>query len=265
MKIFDTHTHYDDAKFDALAPASERAGFVRTLMDENDICGIVGMGVDIKSSMAQLEYSKKIDCFYAACGFHPENIPSADIDSCMATLGGLLQDKKAVAVGEIGLDYYYEQNPPREVQIKWFERQMELAGGIDLPVVIHDREAHGDCFDIVCRHKNVRGVFHSFSGSAEMARQLISKNYMLSFTGVVTFKNAPRLCEVVKSIPIENIMLETDCPYMAPVPMRGKINHSGYLHYTAEKIAELKNMTPDEVAAITAENAIRFFNINNIK
>lgn len=264
MKIFDTHTHYDDKKFDTLAPDTDRADLIRTLMKENDICGIVGMGVDIESSRAQLEYAKKINGFYAACGFHPENIPqNEDIDHCMALLSDMLKEEKAVAIGEIGLDYYWEQNPPKDVQMTWFERQLELSERLDLPVVIHDREAHGDSFDAICRHKNSRGVFHSYSGSAEMARQLINKNYMLSFTGVVTFKNAARVCEVVKSVPIEHIMLETDCPYMAPTPMRGKINHSGYLRYTAEKIAEIKNMSTDEVVRITTENALRFFKIND--
>ncbi len=266
VKLFDTHTHYDDIKFDeAAGDKKDRADYIRAIMKDNDICGIIGVGVDISSSAAQIDLASKIKGFYAACGFHPENIPKdSDVESGMESLYKLLQKNKVVAIGEIGLDYYWKQNPLKAVQILWFERQLELSERLSLPVVVHSREAHGDCFECVRRHKGSRGVFHSYSGSAEMAKALISNNYMISFTGVVTFKNASRVCEVVKSVPIEYIMLETDCPYMAPVPMRGKVNHSGYLIYTAQKIAEIKNIPVEEVVSITCENAKRFFKISEL-
>lgn len=261
MKIFDTHTHYDDEKFGDFG-SSDRAALLHRLINEENVLGAVGVGVDIPSSQRQIALAEKVTPFYAACGFHPGNIPKVgDVDEELEKLSGLLEHPKAVAIGEIGLDYYWEQNPARPVQMLWFEKQMELSVKKDLPVIVHDREAHGDCFDAICRHKGVRGVFHSYSGSWEMARELIKRDFMLSFTGVVTFKNAQRVAEVVSKVPMEYIMLETDCPYMAPVPMRGKVNHSGYLCYIAQKIAEIKNMETDEVVQAANSNASKFFNI----
>lgn len=261
MKIFDTHSHYDDSRFDEIC-GTDRVGYIRGLIDNAGVLGMVGVGVDIESSARQLRLASEVDGFYAACGFHPENlVPDDDIEKKLAELEQMLRSPKAVAIGEIGLDYYWEENPPKDVQLLWFEKQLELSKKLDLPVIVHDREAHGDCFDAICRHKGTRGVFHSYSGSIEMARELIKRDYIVSFTGVVTFKNATRVAEVVRQIPLECMMIETDCPYMAPVPMRGKINHSGYLVHIASKIAEIKNIDLDELVDILNNNAKKFFGI----
>ena len=261
MKIFDTHSHYDDQKFEAL-DNGDRVGFVKRLMEEENVLGTVGVGVDIESSARQIDMASKIDGFYAACGFHPENLSlSDDVEKKLAQLEKMLENPRTVAIGEIGLDYYWEENPPKDIQLLWFEKQLDLAKKHDLPVIVHDREAHGDSFDAICRHKGTRGVFHSYSGSIEMARELIKRDYIVSFTGVVTFKNATRVAEVVKQIPLECMMIETDCPYMAPVPMRGKVNHSGYLIHTARKIAEIKNIDVEELVDILNNNAKKFFGI----
>ncbi|MGN1207527.1 MAG: TatD family hydrolase, partial [Eubacteriales bacterium] len=167
---------------------------------------------------------------------------------------------KAVAVGEIGLDYHYEGYDKR-LQEEYFSRQMALAEELGLPVVIHDREAHGDCFEMVCRYPRVTGVFHSYSGSAEMAKDLIRRGWYISFSGTVTFKNAPRVREVAASLPHERVLIETDAPYLAPHPYRGQCNHSGYVRYTCAALAEVWGLTPDETANITCENARRLFRL----
>ena len=261
MKIFDTHTHYDDVKFDSRFDG-DRVAFINHLINEEGVLGAVGVGVDIPSSAAQIDYAQRIPTFYAACGFHPANVPlDSDADEEMERLSLLINKPKVVAIGEIGLDYYWEKNPPREIQKLWFEKQLELSLKKDLPVIIHDREAHGDTLDVICRYKETRGVFHCYSGSLEMARELVKRDYMVSFTGVVTFKNATRVEQVVAGIPMEYIMLETDCPYLAPVPMRSKVNHSGYLIHTAQKIGEIKGIDTQEVIEICNANAARFFGI----
>ena len=173
----------------------------------------------------------------------------------------LCRHEKVVAIGEIGLDYHYD-DVPRETQIYWFDRQMALAAELGMPVVVHEREAHGDGMEIVRKWADqVPGVFHCFSGSAEMAKELVKLGWYVSFTGVVTFKNARRALEAIEAVPMDRIMIETDAPYLAPVPYRGKRNHSGYVPKVAEKIAEIKGLTTEEVAAITMENGKRFFRL----
>ncbi len=261
MKIFDTHSHYDDVKFEALDNGN-REQFVRTLISEQNVAGMIGASVDIPSCKAHLALADKIEDYYAALGFHPENIPEgADVNTCMTELEKLLDHPKAVAIGEIGLDYYWEENPPIDIQKLFFESQIQLAKKRNLPIIVHDREAHGDTLEILKANRGARGVLHSYSGSYESGVELIKEGFLLSFTGVVTFKNATRVREIVSRLPLECMMLETDCPYMAPVPMRGKINHSGYLCYTAEKIAEIKNVAVEKVIEISNENAKKLFNI----
>ena len=165
------------------------------------------------------------------------------------------------AIGEIGLDYYWKDNPPREFQQMVFRRQLELARELDLPVIVHDREAHGDSMAIVREYPDVRGVFHCYSGSLEDAKVLVKLGWMISFTGVVTYKNARRALEIIGWLPMESIMIETDSPYLTPEPFRGKRNDSGKVHLVAEKIAQVKGLAPDDVARITLENGKRFFNI----
>ena len=172
------------------------------------------------------------------------------------------EKNKIVAVGEIGLDYYDRGIPlNKPLQMQAFRMQLELAQKLDLPVIVHDRDAHGDCFETILRYPGVRGVFHSFSGSVEMARELYRRGWMISFSGVVTFKNAPRVQEVAASVPLEHLLIETDAPYLAPHPHRGKRNHSGLMIHTAQKIAELHGVSAEEIAAITIANAKSLFRI----
>ena len=179
----------------------------------------------------------------------------------MEELRALAAHPRVVAVGEIGLDYYWEENPPRELQRQVFRAQLALAGELGLPVIVHDREAHGDCMDIVRAFPQVRGVFHCFSGSAEMAKELVRLGWMISFTGVLTYPNARKAVEAAQAIPLERIMIETDSPYMAPVPCRGRRNHSGYVAHICRRLAEIKGLDPEECSRITLENGRRFFQI----
>ncbi len=259
MKLFDTHTHYDDAKFDALS----RKELIKELFD-SDIGYILGASVNTQTSLFQCDTAKVFENYYAAVGIHPENCGEySDIDIAISEIEALASRDKVVAIGEIGLDYYWEENPPREVQKEYFERQLSLAEKIKKPVIVHDREAHGDSLDTVFKYPSVIGVFHSFSGSAEMAAELVKRGWYISFSGVITYKNATRLAEVVKSVPLDRLLVETDCPYLTPVPFRGKVNHSGYVKYTAQKAAELKGISLEELADVTRENGKRLFGISD--
>ena len=254
MMFYDTHAHYDDGRFDSdretLLPELYRQGI-----------GLINtIGTDIPSSRASIALAEQYPFIYAAVGGWPGNVgdmTEQDLEEYRA----MASHEKVVAIGEIGLDYYYD-DVPREIQKHWFDRQMALAEELSMPVVVHDRDAHGDCIDMVRKWAGrVTGVFHCFSGSAEMAAELTKLGWYVSFTGVVTFKNARRALEAVAAVPMDRIMIETDAPYMAPVPYRGRRNHSGYVPLVAEKIAEVKGMTLEEVAKITTENGKRFFRI----
>ena len=254
MMFYDTHAHYDDGRFDSdretLLPELYRQGI-----------GLINtIGTDIPSARASIALAEQYPFIYAAVGGWPGNVgdmTEQDLEEYRA----MASHEKVVAIGEIGLDYYYD-DVPREIQKHWFDRQMALAEELSMPVVVHDRDAHGDCMDMVRKWAGrVTGVFHCFSGSAEMAAELTKLGWYVSFTGVVTFKNARRALEAVAAVPMDRIMIETDAPYMAPVPYRGRRNHSGYVPLVAEKIAEVKGMTLEEVAKITTENGKRFFRI----
>ena len=249
--LFDTHAHYDDEAFD---------------LDRDEVITdfgglIVNPGCTVESSALAVEMASRHDKMYAAVGIHPENcgdfVP-AHIDA----LRELAKNKKVVAIGEIGLDYYWAENPPKEFQQEVFRQQLRLALELDLPVIIHDREAHHDCLEVVKAHPNVKGVYHCYSGSLEDAKILVKLGWMISFTGVVTYKNARKSLEVIEWLPMDRIMIETDSPYLTPEPFRGKRNDSGHVHLVAETIARVKGMEPDEVAKITLENGKRFFNID---
>ena len=252
--IFDTHAHYDDAQFDADREA------LLSAMPENGVGLILDPGCDLESSRAAIALAEQYPHIYAAVGYHPENCaPYTDAD--LDILRRLAQHPKVVAIGEIGLDYYWEQNPPKEFQQAVFRAQLALARELDLPVIVHDRDAHADCLAIVKEFPGVRGVFHCYSGSVEMARELWKLGWYLGLDGPVTYKNARRTVEVAAEVPLERLLLETDSPYMAPVPKRGTRNDSRNIRCIAEKIAEIRNMTADAIIRVSAENGRRLFGI----
>ncbi len=252
LKVTDTHAHYDDSAFDC-----DRFEILKEITD-NYTENIITIGCSIDSSKKAIEIAEKFPSVYASVGIHPSDcmgLPSEYIDILL----DLSKNKKVVAIGEIGLDYHYD-GYNRDVQIDSFIKQIELAQKINLPIIVHSREATQDTMDILRKYKP-KGVVHCFSGSVEIAREIISLGMMISFTGVLTFKNSKKAVEACHEIPIERIMLETDSPYMAPVPHRGKRNDSSYVIHVAEKIAEIKNMTIEEVVRICNNNAKEFFNL----
>ena len=246
--LFDTHAHYDDERFD------EDRDTLLASMPENNVGLILNPGCDVESSRKAVSYANKYPFVYAAVGIHPDEVGCLNEEN-FAQMKELFKEEKVVAVGEIGLDYYWD-NEPREVQKKWFIRQLELARELDLPVLIHSREAAADTMEIMKEHaKGLSGVIHCYSYSKEIAQEYIKMGFYIGVGGVVTFKNAKKLKEVVENIPLTSIVLETDCPYMAPEPNRGKRNNSAYIRYVAEKIAELKGITYEEVVEQTEKNA----------
>lgn len=252
--LFDTHAHYDDERF-----GGDREALLAS-MPEKNVGLIVNPGCDIPSSRAAVELAGKFDFVYAAVGIHPENCADFEPEQ-IEKLRELAKEPKVVAIGEIGLDYYWAENPPKDLQQKVLRRQLLLAQELRLPVIIHDRDAHGDTMAIVREFPRVKGVFHCFAGSAEMARELIGMGWMLSFNGAATFKNARKAPEVIAAVPLEKLMIETDAPYLTPVPHRGERNDSSYVRFVAEKIAEIKGLSPEEVERVTWENGRRFFGI----
>lgn len=252
--LFDTHAHYDDSQFD-----QDREALLAGLPAQG-ISLVVNPGCDAASSRSAAELAGRHPFLYAAAGIHPENCASystRDLEAVRALAGG----EKTVAIGEIGLDYYWEENPPRELQRRVFRDQMALARELELPVIVHDREAHADAMAVVREFPGVRGVFHCFSGSAEMAAELVALGWMISFTGVLTYKNARRAVEAARLVPIDRLMIETDSPYMAPVPVRGRRNDSGNLRHICARLAEIKGLSFEDCARITLENGKRFFAI----
>jgi len=252
--LFDTHAHYDADWFD------EDRHEVLAALPENDVSLVVNPGCDLDSSRAAVAFAEQYPYVYAAVGYHPENC-APYVEAHLDELRELAKHPKVVAIGEIGLDYYWEENPPKEFQQQVFRAQMALAQELCLPVIVHDREAHGDSLAIVKEFPHVRGVFHCYSGSVEMAKELVKLGWMLSFTGVLTYKNARKSVEVADAIPIEHLMIETDSPYMAPVPHRGKRCDSALVRHVCEKLAEIKGISVEECARITMENGKRFFRI----
>ena len=252
--LFDTHAHYDDEAFDP-----DRELLLESL-PQRGVALVVNPGCDLESSRKAVAYAAEYPHVYAAVGIHPENcggFTPADMDA----LRQLAQQPKVVAIGEIGLDYYWAENPPRELQQEVLRRQLALAQELHLPVIIHDRDAHADTLSIVREFPQVTGVFHCFAGSVEMAQALIKMGWMLSFNGAATFKNAKKAPEVIAAVPLEKLMIETDAPYLTPVPHRGERNDSSYVRFVAEKIAEIKGISAEEVEKATWENGKAFFGI----
>ncbi len=254
MQLFDTHAHYDAEQFD-----SDQKELLAAL-PEKGVALVVNPGCDIPTSRKALDLANRYDFIYAAVGYHPESCAPYH-ESELDVLREMAKDPKVVAIGEIGLDYYWEENPPRELQQEVFRAQMKLAQELKLPVIVHDREAHADSLAIIREFPEVKGVFHCFSGSAEMAKELTKLGWMISFTGVLTYKNARKAVEAAEAVPIESIMIETDSPYMAPVPHRGERCDSSLVVHTCEKLSEIKGITLEECARITMENGKRFFHI----
>lgn len=254
INIFDAHSHYDDEQFD-----EDRDVIIKELK-ENNVVGVLNCGASLKGSVDSVSLADKYDFFYAAVGIHPEYADKLD-EAVIDELKNLAKNDKVKAIGEIGLDYYYDENPERGVQKKAFIRQMELAKELNLPVIIHDREAHEDTLNIIKQFPEVTGEIHCFSGSLEFARECLKLGYYIGITGVVTFKNAKKIIEVVKELPLDKILVETDCPYMAPVPYRGKRNKSDYIKHIIEKIAEIKGVEADEVSKATISNIKHLLNI----
>lgn len=252
QNIFDTHSHYDDEKFNP-----DREMLLSTLQSQG-VSDVVSCGCDIETTQFNFDLAQTYDFMYFAAGFHPECLEGASLKD-LELIKTFAQNKKCVAIGEIGLDYHW-MSSTKEVQKEFFTAQIELAADLDLPVIVHDREAHGDTLDILKATKP-KGVVHCFSGSTEMAREIIKLGMYIGMNGVITFNNARKSLEVVKEIPLDRLVLETDCPYLAPVPHRGKRNDSSLIPFVAEKIAALLEMDVQELLNITNENAKKLYNL----
>ena len=252
--LFDTHAHMDDRAFDA-----DRDALLSSLRSQG-VGLLMNPGCSLASSRAASELSRKYPFVYAAVGSHPDTADEVN-DAVLDEYRRLVRENpKIKAIGEIGLDYHYE-DIPREIQKRAFRAQMALAQELNLPVIVHEREAHQDGMDIASEFPSVTGVFHCFSGSAEMAKWLIARGWYIGFTGVLTFKNARKALEVAASIPLDRIVLETDCPYMSPEPFRGRRNDPGRLCRMAESLASLRGLSREEVEAVTLENGKRLYRI----
>jgi len=252
--LFDTHAHLNDPAFDC-----DRETVMEGLA-EKGIGFVMNAGCSLESSRDIVNMAQRYDWLYASVGSHPDSANEVN-EEVIEAYRQLCRNEKVKAIGEIGLDYYYE-DIPREIQKQAFRMQMALAKELDMPVIIHEREAHDDGMRIIKEFPGVTGVFHCYSGSAEMARQLVNMGWYIGFTGVLTFKNARKAVETAASIPLDRIVLETDCPFMAPEPYRGKRNDPGYLPKMAEKLAEIRGITVEEAARITTENAKRLYRIS---
>lgn len=253
--LFDSHAHYNDRKFD-----DDRFEILDSMLKNN--IGFIMNAADTMESVGKiLAICEKYPFMYASVGVHPEEVGNLTEDD-INTLEKWTQNPKVRAVGEIGLDYHYD-DVPKEIQKKWFSAQLEMAKRTRLPVIIHDRDAHGDCMDILREHhaERIGGVLHCYSGSCEMAREILSWGMYIGIGGTLTFKNARKVREVAEMTPLDRILLETDCPYLAPEPYRGERNSSLLMHFTAEKLAEIKGVSVSEVERVTCENAKKLYGI----
>lgn len=258
--LFDTHAHYNDNKFDA-----DREQLFSEMITPNEVNPlgveyILNCGTDTETSKECVKLAGSYSFLVAAVGFHPHEASRYTIES-REEIKKLAASDKVVAIGEMGLDYHYDFSP-REVQKQVFSDQLDLAEELNMPVIIHDREAHGDVMDILSAHKNSFGIFHSYSGSGEMAKQVIKMGFYVSYSGSLTFNSAVNLRESVKYVPLDRLLIETDAPYLTPVPYRGKRNDSSKMYETLKKLAELKEIPIDELAKITSDNAKRIFGMS---
>ncbi len=262
MKYFDSHAHYYDGRFESECETSAD-NLIGALLSSS-VSGIINVATSNENAREAIAQAKAHNGMYTALGIHPSDSQyiKTSMEEALADIEELILDRenKCVCLGEIGLDYHYPDTD-RECQMKYFHAQMSLAEKLGLPVSIHDRDAHGDVLDVIRQYPRVRGVLHSYSGSPEMAEELIRLGYMISFSGTLTFTNARRPREVAKALPKDRVLIETDCPYLAPHPHRGKLNHSGYLEYTNRTLAEIFSVSEEECALLTEENARRFFGL----
>lgn len=252
--LFDTHAHYDDERFD-----SDREAVLSALPGAG-VGLVVNPGCTLAASRAAIDLAARFPHVYAAVGLHPEDCGDFAPEQ-MDLLRAMAGQPKVVAIGEVGLDYYWKENPPAARQKDVLYRQMELAGELGLPVIFHDRDAHADSLRAVKDFPGVRGVFHCYSGSVEDAETLLEAGWLLSFNGAATFRNARKAPEVIRAVPLKKLMIETDAPYLTPEPHRGERNDSRFVHLVAEKIAEIKGLTPRQVEDATWETGRRFFGI----
>ena len=251
--LFDTHAHLDDEKF-----ALDRDEVIKKANDEG-VSLIVNVAADMESAVTTLDLAEKHSFIYAAVGVHPYDAPYLKEED-ISKLKEMAKNEKVVAIGEIGLDYHFEDTD-KEGQKRGFKRQIELAKELRLPYIVHDRDSHQDCFDIIKQSGYFRGVMHCFSGSAEFARQMINLGFYISFAGTVTFKNAKKVIEAAKVVPLDRLLIETDSPYLSPVPHRGERNNPLNVRKTLETIADLRGISYDELEKMTMENGKRFFGI----
>ena len=252
--LFDTHAHYYDGRFEP-----DREALLAGL-PQRGVGLVLCPGCDLPSSRACVALAERFPHVYAAVGVHPGDCAGWDEDM-PAQVRSLAAHPKVKAIGEVGLDYYWKDNPPRAFQQNVFRRQLELARELGLPVIVHDREAHGDCLAVVKEYPDVTGVFHCYSGSAEMAKELVALGWYLGFDGPITYKNARKALEVLEVVPLERILVETDSPYLTPEPFRGRRNDSGYVHLVAEAVARAKGISPEAAAEITTANGKTLFSI----
>lgn len=250
--FFDSHGHLEDKRFN-----EDREQVINDLK-ENGVSNFINVGSNVKTSLFSAELAKEHDFIYFAAGIHPSDSGSSNKGD-LEMIEGLLEKEKCVALGEIGLDFYYDFTD-KDTQRRYFEEQAKMAKKHNIPVIIHDRDAHEECYEMVKKH-DLRGVFHCYTGSAEFAKKLLDIGFYISFTGVLTFKNARKSVEAAEIIPMDRLLIETDCPYMAPEPHRGKRNEPKYVRYVAEKLAQIKGLSVDEIAKITADNTKRLFGI----
>ncbi len=252
--LFDTHAHFDDEQFD-----KDRQNVIESLKNFN-VRYVTNVGADIETSRKAVEIANNYDFAYATAGIHPGSVDEVEESDVEIIKDIAVNNSKVRAIGEIGLDYHYDGCDPIRQKL-FFKKQLELAKDLNMPVVIHDRDSKGECIKILKEMNVSNGVMHCFSGSKETAEELIKMGFMISFTGVLTFKNARRAVEACRAIPLERLMIETDCPYMAPEPHRGERNFSGYVEFVARKMAEIKGVSYEEIARITTENGLRFYGI----
>lgn len=261
MKLIDSHAHYDDKRFETEFEGGANAAL--RLSFERGVSAVINVATCLENAKTTIELAEKYDNVFAAVGYHPSDcteLEEDEIEAVLLSVKELTRHRKVVAIGEIGLDYYWDDTKKNRMKY-FFERQLEMAKEIDMPVIVHDREAHGDCLEIVRRHKGVRGVFHSFSGSAEMAKELLSLGWYISFGGPVSYKNAKNVKAAASVVPLDRILIETDAPYLPPVPHRGEINYSAYMFHTLTHLADAMGKTEDEVARATFENASSLFGL----